>query len=490
MRIRNTPVAIAAGAFICNVALAGEIGVEVRDLQGNSLSDAVVFAQPVAGPLAAIGPAPHATIDQVSKQFVPRVTVLRAGTEVTFPNSDNIRHSVYSFSPAKVFTTKLYAGRQAAPITFDKSGVVVLGCNIHDQMLAWVVIVDTPYFAKSGVDGVASLKELPAGEYRLNTWYPGLDAAHRRDRDHCGRWTRTPAGAHRCVRLAAAADAVMIRIHHLRTRIIVLFVALLTLVQIAGFFLVNAANSRNALAKVEEELAVGQRVFERLLAQNAEKLSQTARVLAADFPFREAVATHDVGTLASVLANHGARIDADVMLFVDLDGRVVADTLRPDAASRGFEYPELLKTSGVANAGLQILDGRAFQMVAVPVLAPLPIGWVVVGYAVDDDLARDLRRLTTLEVSFYRHDDARGWQVLASTLDPAAQRSLSSGMPHWSRSTATHVVAISGDEHQARVIPLGTNGDVRIVAVLHRSLAGALAAFDRLRNTLVRPAPS
>ena len=102
----------------------------------------------------------------------------------------------------------------------------------------------------------------------------------------------------------------------------------------------------------------------------------------------------------------------------------------------------------------------------------------------DDDLARDLRRLTTLEVSFYRHDDARGWQVLASTLEPAAQLSLSSGMPHWSRSTATHVVAIAGDEHQARVIPLGTNGDVRIVAVLHRSLAGALAAFDRLRNTL------
>src|SRR6185295_5759055 len=128
----------------------------------------------------------------------------------------------------------------------------------------------------------------------------------------------------------------LIRIHHLRTRIIVLFVALLTLVQIAGFWLVNAANSRNAQAKVEEELAVGQRVFERLLGQNTEKLSQAARVLAADFPFREAIATHDVGTLASVLANHGARIGADAMLFADLDGRVVADTLNPQAAARKF----------------------------------------------------------------------------------------------------------------------------------------------------------
>ncbi len=174
MHIRPIRFAIAACAFICGLARAGEIGVEVRDLQGNTLSDAVVFAQPVAGLQAAVGPALHATVDQVSKQFVPRVTVLRAGTEVTFPNSDNIRHSVYSFSPAKVFTTKLYAGRQAEPVTFDKSGVVVLGCNIHDQMLAWVVIVDTPYFAKTGVDGVASLKKLPAGEYRLNTWYPGI----------------------------------------------------------------------------------------------------------------------------------------------------------------------------------------------------------------------------------------------------------------------------------------------------------------------------
>ena len=65
-------------------------------------------------------------------------------------------------------------------------------------------------------------------------------------------------------------------------------------------------------------------------------------MLAADFPFREAVATHDVGTLASVLSNHGARIGADAMLFVDLDGRVLADTLRPHSAARAFEYPELI----------------------------------------------------------------------------------------------------------------------------------------------------
>lgn len=153
---------------------AGEISVDLRDLQGNPLADGVIFAEPVGGAPPPTQ-SPHATIDQLNKQFVPRISVLRAGTEVVFPNSDNIRHSVYSFSPAKVFTTKLYAGKQAPPIVFDKSGVIVLGCNIHDRMLAWVVVVDTPHFVKSGADGAAVLKGLPAGDYRLNAWYPGLD---------------------------------------------------------------------------------------------------------------------------------------------------------------------------------------------------------------------------------------------------------------------------------------------------------------------------
>lgn len=103
---------------------------------------------------------------------MPAVTVIRPGTEVSFPNSDNFRHSIYSFSPAKAFTNKLYSGRQAPPIVFDKPGLVVLGCNIHDTMAAWIVVVDTPFFAKSAADGVAVVRDLGPGEYRLSAWYP------------------------------------------------------------------------------------------------------------------------------------------------------------------------------------------------------------------------------------------------------------------------------------------------------------------------------
>src|SRR6185295_8755695 len=135
------------------------------------------------------------------------------------------------------------------------------------------------------------------------------------------------------------------RIQRLQTRIIVFFVALLALVQIAAFCFVNAANSNNARAKVEEELNVGQRVFARLMEQNAEKLKLSARVLAADFAFREAIATHDNGTITSVLANHGARIGADAMVFVDLDGNVVSDTLRPQSQTHPFEFPALIRAN-------------------------------------------------------------------------------------------------------------------------------------------------
>ena len=133
---------------------------------------------------------------------------------------------------------------------------------------------------------------------------------------------------------------------------------------------------------------------------------------------------------------------------------------------------------------MEVLDGRAFQLVAVPVLAPLPIGWVVMGFAVDDALARDLRQLTELEVSFAL-DAPGGWRVLASTLSGDEQQALLAAMPARSNAVTRLVMNIASVDHQALVIPLDDNDNARIVAVLHRSLDGALAAFERLRFTLI-----
>ena len=160
-----------AGLLAMHPAHAVNVTIEVKNVNGAPAAEAIVIFDPTTpAPVAA----PRATIiDQVNKRFVPRVTVLRTGTKVSFPNADNIRHQVFSFSDAKKFTLKLYAGSPRADIVFDKPGLVVLGCNIHDTMVAFVGVVDTPYFVKTDDAGTAVL-DLPPGEYHLRAWHPAL----------------------------------------------------------------------------------------------------------------------------------------------------------------------------------------------------------------------------------------------------------------------------------------------------------------------------
>jgi plastocyanin len=165
-------------------ARAADLHVRVETPAGSPLQDAIVYAVP-AVPVHPSGPL-HASIDQLHREFVPRVSVVEAGTSVDFPNSDNIRHSVYSFSPAKTFSLKLYAGRSASPVVFDKPGLVVLGCNIHDSMVGWLLVVSTPYFARTGPDGRATLANLSAGEYTLHAWHEPMRAASSAEPLHIG----------------------------------------------------------------------------------------------------------------------------------------------------------------------------------------------------------------------------------------------------------------------------------------------------------------
>lgn len=163
------------GLLLAQDALAGVVTVTIRSAAGAPASDAVVVFDPLdTKPPAAPAPA-TATIDQIQKTFVPHVTVVRTGTAVSFPNSDQIHHQVYSFSPAKPFQIDLYARAPKSAVIFDKPGLVVLGCNIHDQMLAFVIVVDSPYFAQTGASGSAQLN-LPPGRYSLRVWHPALTA--------------------------------------------------------------------------------------------------------------------------------------------------------------------------------------------------------------------------------------------------------------------------------------------------------------------------
>jgi hypothetical protein len=116
-------------------------------------------------------------VEQFDREFVPYVSVIQTGTAVAFPNRDPIAHHVYSFSPAKSFEIKLYTGRSPGEVRFEKPGVVTLGCNIHDWMIAYILVVSTPYFARSDEQGIARLRDLPAGPYELRVWHPMQRAA-------------------------------------------------------------------------------------------------------------------------------------------------------------------------------------------------------------------------------------------------------------------------------------------------------------------------
>jgi plastocyanin len=182
--------------FACTAAAAAQaadLRVSVVDGSSQPVANAVVYATPVIPP-------PHeshqASIDQVHRQFVPQVNVVQAGTAISFPNSDNIRHSVYSFSPARPFTLKLYAGTPARPVIFDRPGVVVMGCNIHDTMVAWVLVVDTPYYARTGADGTAVITELPAGDYRLRAWNNSMSEEQSGEELSVGAQSLSPRQLH------------------------------------------------------------------------------------------------------------------------------------------------------------------------------------------------------------------------------------------------------------------------------------------------------
>jgi plastocyanin len=162
-----------AAILVGTACTASELTVSVIDPSGHGVTDVVVVvapAEPATPPATPTSPA--AVMDQRNLAFSPRILVVRAGTSVEFPNGDTVSHQVYSFSPAKKFQLPLYKGQLHPPVTFDRPGLVVLGCNIHDQMVGYIYVTDAPHFGKTDPAGTLRVPGLSAGEYRISVWSP------------------------------------------------------------------------------------------------------------------------------------------------------------------------------------------------------------------------------------------------------------------------------------------------------------------------------
>jgi diguanylate cyclase (GGDEF)-like protein len=267
----------------------------------------------------------------------------------------------------------------------------------------------------------------------------------------------------------------------LQRRIVVVFVGLLVLVMALLLALVTRNNARIVAAEVERELAGGVQVFTRIVEQNRRQLETAATVLAADFAFREAIATQDRPTIRSVIRNHGLRIGAQVMMVIHPDGQLIAVTQERRSPPDAHPFRELLsaaESAGKSSGFRQMRDGRFYQIVLVPIHAPKLIAWVAMGFLVDDGWARDLAGMTGLTVSVIRRG-ARGSEVLASSLEQTARSALLLALNDLPVDMPGELRI--GDEHYQTVHqPL----DKDTIVALQRSVEQARAPFQTLQQAL------
>ena len=278
----------------------------------------------------------------------------------------------------------------------------------------------------------------------------------------------------------------------LEKRIVVFFVGLLMFVQLAGFFAISYVIEENARRNLRDELNVGAKVFKRLLDQKAQQLVSATNVLTRDFAFRGAVATQDRGTIVDVLKNHGERISASRLALVDMTNIVAADTVQPALIGKAFAFPDLIEQAAAQKnvSAIRVIDGTIYQLVVVPVLAPVPIAWVVIGFVIDNGTARDLKDITGLDVSFL--DSARNQppRVFATTLTAGNRANLQAQSADLLATTGNSVsVVLDREEFEVLATAIDRHPDVsgnsRVFAVLQRSVGDGLQPYETLKLALL-----
>jgi adenylate cyclase len=263
-----------------------------------------------------------------------------------------------------------------------------------------------------------------------------------------------------------------------RAQLVVVFVGLFAVILATCFLVVAAAVRANARHEINEELRLAGTLFVRQLDARSQQLLTATRLLSGDFALKTAAATADQATTRSVLENHRARIEADLLMLLTPEGSIGADTRDPGRPGAMFPLPRLLEEAEQSGEMSRIaaMDGGLYRLAVVPLLAPVPIAWLCAGFTIDDRTAADLRRLTGLHVSFF-HRQGAGLALQASTLDGADRDELQRGLAGIRRDGA---VELAGQPHVIRVERISDD----VLVVLQRPLAEALAGSRGLFRTL------
>ncbi len=270
------------------------------------------------------------------------------------------------------------------------------------------------------------------------------------------------------------------RLNSFQARLVLALVLLLAAVMASVYLFARLAVGEAVREQTAQRLEVGEKVLQRLLEVRRQQLSDAVSVLAADFGFKEAVASGDAPTLRSALLNHAARIRADEALLLDLNGRLIASSLAGEQRKPGFDA---LALQAVSSGGplLVPVRGQLHLLVDSPVRAPVPVARVVMGFALDRPVIEELRSLTGLELTLAAHSPeavlAYSSSLTPSPLELAALlRDSRAGVPHDQR--------LNGELYLSRAIPLGDLARGRVEAFLHGSLQQAMEGFVGLDRDL------
>ena len=274
----------------------------------------------------------------------------------------------------------------------------------------------------------------------------------------------------------------------LQGRIFLFFFLLLLVTQIGNVLITSTLGLGIVNRQIAAELATGQRVFVQIFEQNTTMLGQGARVLAADFGFRDAVASNDRNTLSSALENHGERFQADLMSFVNLQGTSITYVRGRATALPGPDYPWLFtpeRQSG-SESVIKRIDGVLYHLIAAPVSTPLPIGWVVTGFRIDNSFAKKIASITNTEVSFVSPQGKRDWRVYASTLarEPLGALVQTLNSEQLKTNGLSDVQTPQGDYLSLPTTLASSPGQTALV-ILQKSRDAALAPFIMLRDRLL-----